>query len=182
MKSALIVIDVQRGLFGPEPQPFEAEEVIQRINRLVTSAREAGWPVVFVQHERDGTPLEHRSPGWALDARLATTPQDLYVRKTTPDCFLRTDLQQLLEQRAVSCIVVAGYASEFCVDTTCRRAAALGYEVILAADAHTTHDKQHATAAAIRAHENATLPGITSFGPTISASPAAGIRFSPSST
>lgn len=176
MKSALLVIDVQRGLFGPEPQPFEAHEVIQRINQLASSAREAGWPVIYVQHERDGTSLKYQSPGWALDERLASRPEDLYVRKTTPDCFLRTNLQQLLELNSVSCIVVTGYASEFCVDTTCRRAAALGYEVILASDTHTTHDRTHATAEAIRAHENATLPGITSFGPTITAKPAASIK------
>jgi nicotinamidase-related amidase len=53
------------------------------------------------------------------------------------------------------------------VDTTVRRAAALGYSVTLASDAHTTHDKPHASAAAIRAHENATLPQITSFGQAI---------------
>lgn len=117
------------------------------------------------------------SSGWALDERLAITPEDLYLRKTTPDCFYRTGLQQLLERHSVTCIVVTGYASEFCVDTTCRRAAALGYEVILAADAHTTHDKQHASAELIRTHENATLPGITSFGPTITATPTASIDF-----
>jgi nicotinamidase-related amidase len=55
------------------------------------------------------------------------------------------------------------------VDTTVRRSAALGFEVTLVADAHTTHDRPHATAAAIRAHENATLPDITSFGPRIRA-------------
>jgi hypothetical protein len=49
--------------------------------------------------------------------------------------------------------------------------------VTLVADGHTTHDKAHASAAQIRAHENATLPGIGSFGPVIRALPAAEIRF-----
>ncbi|MFT4192782.1 MAG: hypothetical protein QM617_14805 [Comamonas sp.] len=44
-------------------------------------------------------------------------------------------------------------------------------------DSHTTHDKPHATAVAIRAHENATLPELTSFGPVIAALPAAQIQF-----
>jgi len=68
-------------------------------------------------------------------------------------------------------------ACEFCIDTTTRRAAALGYGVTLAADAHTTHDKPHATAVEIRAHENATLSDLTSFGPVITATPSADIVF-----
>jgi nicotinamidase-related amidase len=74
-------------------------------------------------------------------------------------------------------VVICGYASEFCVDTTTRRAAALGYRVVLAADAHTTHDKPHATASQIRDHHNATLPGITSFGPRIVAMPSDAVVF-----
>jgi len=63
------------------------------------------------------------------------------------------------------------------VDTTTRSAAAHGYAVTLAADAHTTHDKAHASAAQIRTHHNATLPDITSFGPRIRAVPADAIDF-----
>jgi nicotinamidase-related amidase len=96
---------------------------------------------------------------------------DLFLRKTTPDAFLRTPLEQILNEFGVKHVVVCGYASEFCVDTTVRRAAALGYGVTLAADAHTTCDKPHASGAAIRAHENGTLPNITSFGPVIRAIP-----------
>jgi len=73
--------------------------------------------------------------------------------------------------------VVCGYASEFCVDTTVRSAAAKGYEITLAADAHTTHDKPHATGLQIRTHENETLANITSFGVVIAAVPAAEIAF-----
>lgn len=177
MKSALLVIDVQRGLFDPEPRPYEAVAVVQRINDLARSARSAGSPVVFIQHERDGTALTHRTEGWQLVSDLEVGPQDLFIRKRTPDSFLRTSLQEVLASHGIQRVVVAGYACEFCVDTTSRRAAALGFEVVLASDAHTTHDKAHASAAAIRAHENATLPDITSFGPKISAVPVAAVRF-----
>ena len=72
---------------------------------------------------------------------------------------------------------LCGYATEFCVDTTTRSAAAHGYHVVLASDAHTTHDKPHADAQQIRAHHNATLPAIRSFGVGIRALPAAEIAF-----
>ncbi len=169
MKTALLVIDVQKGLFDPEPRPHEADVVIERINALGAAARAAGCPVVFIQHERPSSALAYQTDGWRLVSSLDAQSGDAFIRKTTPDSFLRTHLQETLESHDIGRVVVAGYASEFCVDTTVRRAAALGYEVVLASDAHTTHDKQHASAMAIRTHENETLPGITSFGPKIQA-------------
>ena len=70
----------------------------------------------------------------------------------------------LLAGLGVEHLIVCGYATEFCVDTTIRQAAALGYAITLAADAHTTHDKPHASGELIRRHHNATLSSIESFG------------------
>ena len=176
MNLALIVIDVQRGLFDPSPRPADADAVIDRINELAQRARAADAPVIFIQHERAGD-LEADTPAWALHDRLQVEAGDHCVRKTTPDAFLRTGLDEVLTFSGVEGVVLCGYATEFCVDTTTRAAAAHGYHVILAADAHTTHDKAHADAAQIRAHHNATLPAIRSFGVGIRALPAAEIAF-----
>lgn len=175
MHTALLVIDVQQGLFGPEPRPFEADAVIDRINQLTARARVSDAPVVFVQHESPTLPVG--SDAWRLARGLHVESRDAVVRKATPDAFLRTELQELLTSWHIDRLVICGFASEFCIDTTTRRAAALGYGVTLAADAHTTHDKPHATAEQIRAHENATLPDLTSFGPAIVATPSAQVTF-----
>lgn len=177
MNTALLIIDIQRALFQVEPRPFEADLVVQRINDLAERARSLAIPVIFVQHEKEGSPLAFQSEGWQLQKNLITGGGDLFLRKTTPDAFLRTQLEQILNDFGAKHVVICGYASEFCVDTTVRRAAALGYGVTLAADAHTTCDKPHAGAAAIRAHENGTLPNITSFGPVIRAIPSEEITF-----
>lgn len=177
MTSALLVIDVQAGLFDGDRRPGDADGVISRINALAERARAAQVAVIYVQHEREGTPLAHGSAGWALARGLQPAALDVRLRKTTPDSFLHTRLEPLLQEHDVKHLVICGYASEFCVDTTVRRAAALGYSVTLAADAHTTHDKPHATAEQIRAHENATLPNLTSFGPEIRAVAAETISF-----
>lgn len=175
MKSALLVIDVQRALF--EPAPADADAVVERINALAQAARRAGAAVIFVQHETGHGALAAESEGWQLLPALQVAASDQRVRKTTPDAFLRTDLPARLHEQGIQRVVVCGYACEFCVDTTVRRAAALGYAVTLAADAHTTHDKPHAGAGQIRAHHNATLPGITSFGVRIEAVVADRVRF-----
>jgi nicotinamidase-related amidase len=173
MKQALLVIDVQRGLFSGRRRPFEADAVIARINSLTARGRAAGVPVIFIQHEHPGSPLEFGAENWQLESHLDTSDGDAFVRKGTPDSFLRTNLGEVLVQKGIEQLVICGYATEFCVDTTTRRAAALGYSVILVADAHTTHDKPHASGAEIRAHHNATLPGLDSFGPRIEAKPTA---------
>ncbi|HTA65607.1 MAG TPA: cysteine hydrolase family protein [Xanthomonadaceae bacterium] len=171
MTSALLIIDVQRGLFDDAPRPYEADAVVGRINALSGRARALGVPVFVIQHERASGNLAYGSESWQLERSLVTAVDDRLIRKTTPDSFLRTPLQEQLDALQVKRVVVCGYASEFCVDTTTRRAAALGYAVTIAADAHTTHDKDHASAAAIRTHENATLADIASFGPVIEAVP-----------
>jgi len=177
MTSALLVIDVQHALFAPVPRPADADAVISCINVLSARARAQGAPVVFIQHETAGGALTHGTPGWQLAAGLEAAPDDLRLRKTTPDSFLRTPLQAWLDERGIRHLVICGYATEFCVDTTVRRAAALGYAVSLAADAHTTHDKPHADAGRIVAHHNATLPDITSFGVCIAAPAAVDVVF-----
>ena len=177
MHSAVLVIDVQRGLFDDPPRPDQADEVVDRINALTRRARAALVPVIFVQHESPTGPLAFGSPGWALEQHLQIEEGDRRIRKTTPDSFLGTALEDTLTAMGVNRLVVCGYATEFCVDTTTRRAAGLGYDVVLAADAHTTHDKVHANAAQIRVHHNATLPDLTSFGPRIVAVNAAVVQF-----
>jgi nicotinamidase-related amidase len=176
MTTALLVIDFQKGLVNTEPLPGDIALVTEHINALMRRARDAGAPVVLIQHEDDDE-LVRGSEAWALSPTLDINARDHVVAKRTPDSFLGTELGERLAEYAVEHVVICGYASEFCVDTTVRRAAAHGLAVTLAADAHTTHDKPHASAASIRAHHNATLSNIRSFGPKISALRADEIRF-----
>ena len=174
-QTALLVIDMQAILF--DPAPAEAEEVVARINGLAARARLAGAPVVWVQHETATGDLMADTAGWRLHPGLATVSGDVFLRKTMSDAFLRTDLHALLADRGVRHVTVCGYSSEFCVDSSVRGAASRGYAVTLAADAHTSHDKPHATGLQIRLHENETLRNISSFGVVIDAVPAAEITF-----
>lgn len=176
MKQAILVIDVQQALFDVSPPPHEADAVITRINAMCARGRAANVPVFLIQHE-DQKSLLFGASGWKLQISLVTVQDDIVVRKKTPDAFLNTTLANLLEQHGIKQVVIAGYASEFCIDTTVRRAAALGYEVVIASDAHTTHDKAHASGAFIREHHNATLSSISSFGNKIFAIPSGEVVF-----
>lgn len=169
MKTALLIIDVQQGLCEGDHEAFESQQVIGRINIVSEKARAAGAVVIFIQHESKSQYLEFGTGAWQLANGLHLEPTDLRIRKTSSDSFHRTDLEEVLKQHAVTDLVICGMHSEFCVDTTTRRALALGYPVVLVEDAHTTEDKEHLSAAQIIRHHNDTLTNISSFGPRVRA-------------
>lgn len=176
MSTALLIIDMQHALCFGEEAAFESERVIDRINMVAEQARAADAPVVLIQHEEEGGSLRFGSEGWQLASGLVIAPGDLRMRKTTPDSFHRTELLQRLQERGISRLLICGLQSDFCVDTTTRRALALGYEVVLVADAHSTVDNEVLSAAQITAHHNATLANMTSFGKRAVVIPAAEVR------
>lgn len=156
-KTALVVIDTQVGMFetpGVPPVP-EGERLLENIEGLIRRAREADVAVVHVRHaDGPGHPLEKGTRGWETHPRVAPADGEPVVDKDTPDSFLRTTLQDELDSRGIGRLVLAGMQTEYCVDTTCRRAFGLGYDVTLAADAHGTWDDESLTAAQIVAHHN----------------------------
>ncbi len=164
MKSAVLVIDVQQGLCEGEDAAFDCPTMIQRINDVTRKARLAKAPVIFVQHQSAAGYLEHGTTEWQLANGLDVLASDLKLDKTTPDAFLRTKLEDLLCGLEVEQLLICGMHSEFCVDTTTRRALALGFPVILVSDAHTSAGNEAISAQQVIAHENATLVNISSFG------------------
>jgi nicotinamidase-related amidase len=176
MKSALLIIDVQRALCSGKWSAFDIDSTVDRINEVAGKARAAGAPVLLIQHEEDDGPLQFGTDGWQLYERLAVQPADIRVRKTATDSFHRTELQSLLQSRDVGRLVVCGLQSEFCVDSTVRGALALGYPVLLVADGHSTLDNGVLSAAQISAHHNVTLANLSSFGPRVTTTPAAEVR------
>ena len=176
MATALLVIDVQRALCTGDEAAYAIDEVIGRINGLSRAARAATVPVVLVQHEEAGSPLSHGSQGWQLDARVEVAPADLRVRKTSPDSFYETALDTLLRERQVTRLVLCGLQTEFCIDTTVRRALSLGYDVVLASDAHSTSQSDTLSAAQIVAHHNRTLRWLGGFAASIVVAPAQEVR------
>ncbi len=169
-QTAVLVIDVQVGLFCAKPPPLEAEVVIARINDVTAKARQAGAPVIFIQHD-GGANDEDLAPftdGWKLHPDLHIQPGDVTLRKTTCDAFYGTSLEAELRARGIATLVLTGFATDFCVDTTLRSAASKDFALIVVADAHTTADNPILSAEQVRQHHNwAWANCITSQGVTI---------------
>jgi nicotinamidase-related amidase len=157
---ALLVIDVQMFGFGKDSPIHAGESLLANIGGLIARARAAGVPVIYVQHcGAEGEIDEPGTSAWEIHPAIAPAAGDPVVQKRHPDAFQETTLLQELESRNIKRLVVAGMQTEYCVDTTCRRAYSLGYDVVLAEDAHSTWDTESLTAPQIIAHHNATLGG-----------------------
>lgn len=165
MTTAVLVIDLQADVVHG---CFDADGVVTRTAALVERAREAGTPVVWVQHHEPG--LERDTPGWALADGLDRRSDEALVHKAYRDSFADTDLRGVLDALGTTRLVVAGAQSDFCVRTTTQRAAALGYDVTLVSDAHTTRDTEWdgvpITGEQIVAHTNMYFSGLRYPGST----------------
>ena len=150
----LLVVDMQEGLRRGEPK-HDLLAVVERINRLARRVRRAGGTVVFVQHAGPaGDDFEPLTPGWHLLGTIKREPGDRLVSKALNDPFFSTSLQSELAKLGVDRLLVAGWATDLCVDATVRSAAALGFNVIAVADCHTVSDRPHLAADRVIDHHH----------------------------
>jgi len=161
-RTALLVIDLQRGFIDPEVAMAGravdgAEAVIRHANRLAMALRAAGGTVAFIRHTGSDDPAlsvpawQKEVPGLALldsvmrpgqsahrlDPRLDVTSDDLIVDKYRYSAFIRgsSDLEALLGERGIDTLIVTGAFTNFCCESTARDAMMLGYRVIFVGDA-----------------------------------------------
>ena len=156
MGDALVIIDMQAGSFGPaNPPRHDAAGLVERLNALAQWVRARGGAVIWVQH--DGPPgdvLEPGTAGWQILPALRRCAGDATVSKTACDSFLGTRLEALLRERGCGRVIITGWATDFCVDTTVRSSTARGFKTWAAADGHTTSDRPHLSATKIIEHHN----------------------------
>ena len=151
----LLVIDMQNAIFAGGIARFDMEGVIGRINRLATAVRHYGGRVIFIQHDGiEAEGLLPQSSGWQILTALNVHASDGRLRKTACDAFYRTELQDILSGVGLERLIIMGCASDFCVDTTVRAAASRDFDVVVAADGHSTGDRPHLRAEEIIRHHN----------------------------
>ncbi|MFR9775054.1 isochorismatase family protein [Micromonospora sp. MS34] len=133
--TALLVIDVQNGVVA---QAYDRDRVVGNIATLVERARAGGIEVVWVQHHSEELP--QGSDQWRYVPELVRRDAEPLVHKAYGDSFEDTDLEQVLAERGVGRLVVAGAQTDACIRSTLHGALTRGYDTMLVADAHTTED------------------------------------------
>jgi len=102
------------------------------------AARAHAVPVVAIQHaspQPEAAVFRKGSEEWELHPEVAARPHDLLVHKSLPGSFTGTELETWLRERGVRTVVIAGYMTQMCCDTTARQAMHRGFEVEFLSDA-----------------------------------------------
>jgi nicotinamidase-related amidase len=139
-RRALVVIDAQQEYFAPLGNVVlpDGPAAVKQIARALAWARATGVPVVHVVHESRRAQPGTFAPGSpALEIRPEARPAggEPVMTKHLPGSFTGTDLERWLRERGVTRLVVSGFMTQMCVDTTARQAAHLGFAVTVLADA-----------------------------------------------
>jgi nicotinamidase-related amidase len=139
--TALLVIDVQQGMFHKTTPVYRRAELLNNINLLIDQAHAAGAPVIFIQH-CDARSLVKGTQDWQLHPDLHYGEGDTTVYKQKSNAFEDTNLHQELKSKRIARLVITGMVTHGCVKNTCLGALPLGYETILVEDAHSSFSKQ----------------------------------------
>lgn len=138
MKRALLVIDVQNEYFtGKLPVTYPTGS-LENILQVMDIAHERGISIIVVRHTQPqaDTPIfRPGSPEWQLHPEVAKRPYDLLIDKNVPGSFTGTELETWLRNKGIDTLVISGYMTQMCCDTTARQASHLGFAVEFLADA-----------------------------------------------
>lgn len=159
--TALVVIDLQKGIVVRDTKPHAAKDVVARSAQLADAFRAARSPVVLVhvafapdrsdalkQPVDSPNPPTQPGPDWSDFApEIGPREGDIIITKRQWGAFYGTDLDLQLRRRGVSRIVLCGIATNFGVESTARDAWERSYEIVFAEDAMSgLDDDSHAFA------------------------------------
>jgi nicotinamidase-related amidase len=147
--TALVVIDLQKGIVGRQTAPYSADMVVNNAVALAEACRQNGMPVFLVRvnsspdgkdmlHSIADTVMSWQSPpaDWAdIVPALGPTPGDFVITKHQWGAFYGTALDLQLRRRGMTTIILCGISTNIGVESTARFAYEYGYQQIFAEDA-----------------------------------------------
>jgi nicotinamidase-related amidase len=161
VRTAIVVIDLQKGVVGLATQPHPAATVVANTALLLRAARRAGATPILVHvggsasgadrlkptADEPPRPTTGLPPDWSeLLPELERAPGDVVVLKRQWGAFYGTDLELQLRRRALTTLVLCGIATEYGVESTARDAFGRGFEQVFVSDAM--------SALSVQAHEH----------------------------
>lgn len=156
-KTALVVIDLQKGIIGMKTEPYAAAAVVANAAKLAQAFRKNQMPVFLVRVTRspdgkdglapatDAGPMQMpKMPAdWAeIVPELGPESGDFVITKRQWGAFYGTELDLQLRRRGIATIVLCGIATNIGVESTARFAFEYGYEQIFAEDATAARSKE----------------------------------------
>lgn len=151
--TALVLIDLQKGILANTLVPTTATELLARGQALAERFRAAKATVVLVNvafsadggdmlrqrvDEAPPIPAGGFPAGWSEFPPGLMQPGDLSITKRQWSAFYGTELDLQLRRRGIRSIVLGGVSTQIGVESTARQAYELGYELLIVKDATTS--------------------------------------------
>lgn len=137
--SALIIIDAQNTYCEGVMKLDGMEKALKECRVLLDRFRKAGRPVFHIQHDAGpGTPYDVKSHIGQIVDILAPSQGEPVITKNYPNSFVGTELDALLKKAGIKNLILVGFMSHMCVNSTARGAFSLGYRPTVVASATAT--------------------------------------------
>ncbi len=154
--SALVVIDLQKGITARDVKPRPSSEVIANASRLAEAFRKGGMQVFLVRvnpspplglrPETDGPGMSGPFPDGfdEIVPEMGPKEGDVVIAKRQWGAFYGTELEMQLRRRGIRTIVLCGISTNVGVESTARYAYEAGFSQIFVEDAMAaTSDEEH---------------------------------------
>ena len=143
-KTALLVIDVQKGLDDPSLGERNNPDAEPNIALLLSAWRKSELPIIHIRHcsiEPD-SPLRPELPGNEFKQEAQPLPEEQQFHKSVNSAFIGTELENYLNEHGIASLVIVGLTTDHCVSTSTRMASDLGFNVTLISDATAAHERK----------------------------------------
>lgn len=141
MKKALLVIDVQNEYFTGKLKVTYPTNSLDNILKAMDYAKKNSMIIIVVQHTAiSGDIFVKNSKKWEIHPAILEKSYDYHIEKNKPSSFFHTNLEEILRTENIDDIVISGYMTQMCCDTTAREAFHKGYSVEFLSDATGTID------------------------------------------
>lgn len=143
-KTALIIIDVQKGFDEPAWGKRNNPEAEQNIFKLLNFWRKHKLPLFHIKNDsiEPNSPLRPEKKGNEIKDIVKPQGREPLIIKNVNCSFIGTDLEERLRKKGIKRVVIVGLTTDHCVSTTARIADNLGFEVIVVSDATATFDRK----------------------------------------
>jgi nicotinamidase-related amidase len=138
-EAALVMVDCQNTYRTGLMQLTGVEAAIREAKTLLERARQLHRPIIHIQHDAGpGSPYDVRAEIGAISKEVAPRSGEPVIVKNYPNAFTQTDLDQKLKALGVKHVVLAGFMTHMCINSTARGAFNLGYAPTVVAAATAT--------------------------------------------
>lgn len=152
--AALIMIDCQNTYRRGTMQLTNVEPALLEAQKLLKRARDMNIPIIHIQHDGGvGSPYDLEQEIGQISVEVAPVDGEMVITKNFPNAFIQTELDERLKMLGVEKLVLAGFMTHMCINSTAHGAFNLGYQPTIVANATATRPLQAANGKILTAEQ-----------------------------